>query len=75
MPSSENLGKGGKMCLPGFWLEQLALVVPSTEIINLGGGIGFRREGGTFSCRHTEFEFSVGHPKVELPSRQSDTQV
>lgn len=51
-------------------------MVPSTEMINLGGEIGFVREDdGTFSCRQTEFEVSVGHPKVELSSRQSDAQV
>lgn len=39
------------------------------------GGTDFVRGDGIFSCRHTEFEFSAGHPKVELSSRQPDTQI
>ena len=49
--------------------------VPTSEIINLGGGIGFLRKDGKFSCTHTEIELSVGHPKVELSNRQWDPQV
>lgn len=49
------------------------MVMPSTEIINSGGRIGFVKDG-IFICRHTEFESSVGYP-VKLSSRQSETQV
>lgn len=44
-------------------------MVPSSEIINLGGEIAFVREDGKFSCRHSEFEFSASPPKVELSRR------
>lgn len=74
MPLHKDLGKGSKMRVSARFLTSTTrkMVVSSTEIINLRGGTGFVRED---SCRRYKCEFSVGHPKVESSSRQTDTQV